>query len=91
MAPQAQGKRGQDREAPRLKTLEGKKIGVFWNMKPNGELFLVKVGQLLKERFPSVSIIDFLPGKPDMTRAAAPESIKKAVAGCDAVVLATGD
>lgn len=43
--------------APRLASLEGKRIGLVWNRKPNGDILLEEVGYLLKERCPSVTIL----------------------------------
>ena len=43
--------------APRLETLEGKKIGLVWNRKPNGDVLLDEIGKVLKERYPSVEAI----------------------------------
>jgi hypothetical protein len=39
--------------APRLETLEGKKIGLVWNGKPVGDKLLYEIGKLLKERYPT--------------------------------------
>jgi hypothetical protein len=39
--------------APRLENLEGKKIGLVWNGKPNGDKLLNEIGKLLKERYPT--------------------------------------
>jgi hypothetical protein len=45
--------------APRITNLEGKTIGLRWNGKPNGEILLNKVVDLLKEGVPSIKIIKF--------------------------------
>ncbi len=45
--------------ASRITNLEGKTIGLRWNGKPNGEILLNKVADLLKERVPSIKIIKF--------------------------------
>ena len=45
--------------ASRITSLEGKTIGLRWNGKPNGEILLNKVADLLKERVPSIKIIKF--------------------------------
>ncbi len=44
---------------PRISTLEGKTIGLKWNMKPGGNIFLDRVAELLKEKVPSAKIIKF--------------------------------
>jgi hypothetical protein len=43
--------------APRLETLEGKKIGLVWNGKPNGDKLLNEIGDLLKERYPTAETV----------------------------------
>jgi hypothetical protein len=50
--------------APRLPTLQGKKIGLKWNAKPNGNVFLDRIAELLKERVPGVEIIKFYQAEP---------------------------
>ena len=45
--------------APRITSLEGKTIGLRWNGKPNGEILLNKVADLLKEKVPTVKVIKF--------------------------------
>jgi hypothetical protein len=45
--------------APRIPSLEGTTIGLRWNGKPNGEILLNKVADLLKEKVPSLKIIKF--------------------------------
>ena len=45
--------------APRPETLEGKKIGLVWNGKPNGDKLLNEVGKLLKERYPTVETVSY--------------------------------
>jgi hypothetical protein len=37
--------------SPRLDTLEGKTIGLYWNAKPTGVFFFDHVEELLKERY----------------------------------------
>jgi hypothetical protein len=43
--------------APRITTLEGKTVGLRWNGKPNGEILLNKVAELLKEKVPTIKIV----------------------------------
>jgi hypothetical protein len=50
--------------AARINSLEGKTIGLKWNMKPNGNIFLDRVAELLKEKFPSVKIVKFYEVEP---------------------------
>ena len=43
--------------APRLTTLEGKTVVLRWNGKPNGDLFLERIGELLVERVKGIRVI----------------------------------
>jgi len=43
--------------APRLTTLEGKTIVLRWNDKHNGDNFLNRIAELLKEKVPSAKVI----------------------------------
>ncbi len=47
----------QEQLAPRLTTLEGKTIVLRWNGKHNGDNFLNRIAELLKERIPSAKVI----------------------------------
>ncbi len=49
---------------PRISTLEGKTVGLKWNMKPGGNIFLDRVAELLKEKVPSAKIIKFYEVEP---------------------------
>ena len=49
---------------PRISTLEGKTIGLKWNMKPGGNIFLDRVAELLKEKVPFAKIIKFYEVEP---------------------------
>ncbi|UCC60310.1 MAG: hypothetical protein JSV02_00355 [Dehalococcoidia bacterium] len=46
--------------ATRPKTLNGKRIGLQWNEKPRGDIALLRVKELLEQRFTGVNI-EFLP------------------------------
>jgi hypothetical protein len=77
--------------AQRLTTLEGKKIGLFWNHKPNGDVFLNRIGEKLEKQFKNLKLIRYFPGKP-RTVVACPESMHQNVfEECDAIITATGD
>lgn len=43
--------------APRIKSFEGKRIGLQWNGKPNGDFFLNRVAELLGKKYPKSEII----------------------------------
>jgi hypothetical protein len=91
LIPTSPGRILRTETAARIKTLDGKRVGLFWNTKPNGDLFLIRVGERLKERFKDVKIVEFLPGKEDTTSAAPNTAINEASEKCDVVILSTGD
>lgn len=43
--------------AARINSLEGKTVGLKWNQKPNGNIFLDRIAELLKEKVPGVKIV----------------------------------
>jgi hypothetical protein len=47
----------QEQLAPRINTLEGKTIVLRWNGKHNGDNFLNRIAELLKEKVPSAKVI----------------------------------
>ena len=75
LVPEAPGMVVRDRYSS-LETLEGKSIGLFWNGKPNGDVFL-KSGELLKTRFKNIKLIEYMPGKVDKPSGANPAILQK--------------
>ena len=45
--------------SPRIDSFDGKRIGLLWNSKPNGDFYLNRVAELLLQRYPSAKIIKF--------------------------------
>jgi len=43
--------------APRLSTLEGKTVALRWNGKPNGDVFLDRIAELLAVEVPTANVI----------------------------------
>jgi hypothetical protein len=43
--------------AQRIDKLEGKTVALKWNGKPNGNIFLDRIAELLKEKVPSAKIV----------------------------------
>ncbi len=75
--------------APRLASLDGKRIGMVWNGKPNGDVLLKEVGKLLKERFPTAEIVSHRVSYSG--RKLPPGEIKAVAKDIDAGVFASGD
>jgi hypothetical protein len=45
--------------SPRLASLEGKKIGIYWNGKPDGDYFWDTIEGLLKKKFPTATVFRY--------------------------------
>ena len=75
--------------ASRPDTLDGKKIGLVWNNKPNGDVFLAGVERWVKERHPSAETL----GRPISTCCAElPEGeLERIAKDIDVAVFALGD
>jgi hypothetical protein len=71
----------------RLGSLEGKRIGLYWNRKPGGIYFLNRVETRLRQEFPGVEVFHFDSRRPIQ------KSVVDAIveANCDLVVGATAD
>ena len=80
--------------SPRIDSFDGKRIGLLWNSKPNGDHYLNRVAELLSQRFPSSKIIKFYEthaaetANPDKKSDAALDLI---VQNADVVIAAQGD
>jgi hypothetical protein len=80
--------------APRIDSFDGKRIGLLWNSKPNGDFYLNRVADLLSQKFPSSKIIKFYEThaaettNPDKKSDAALDLI---VQNSDVVIAAQGD
>jgi len=72
--------------ALRLKGLNNRKVGLFWNGKPSGNVMLDSLGELLQRRYEGIELKFYNAGFP-----AAPEMIKQIAAESDVVIGATGD
>lgn len=72
--------------AVRPTSLEGKRVGLYWNYKPGGNHALDRAGEEIKRRFKGVSVKMYPSGRP------VPKSVLDAVKSeCDVVVGSTAD
>jgi hypothetical protein len=71
--------------APRISSLEGKTVGLKWNMKPNGDIFLNKVAELLTAQVKDIKIIKFYEVEPTTV----PQSANNADAERKAEIIAS--
>ncbi|MDA0768953.1 MAG: hypothetical protein BZY79_02760 [SAR202 cluster bacterium Casp-Chloro-G4] len=75
--------------APRSGSLDGKVVGLLSNNKPNSELLLRGVADLLKEKYNVKEVVEANKGSHRIP--APPEMIDDLVARCDAMVVATAE
>ncbi len=72
--------------SPRVAELEGKRVGLYWNGKPDGDYFWDTIEGLLKERFPTASIRRYN-GPGDLGKAVADKVAKEV----DTLMYGVGD
>jgi hypothetical protein len=77
--------------AARLADLADKKIGLYWNFKPGGNIGLDRVATLLAERYPGITFRHFEGTVGAAVRHITPQQADDAAAEFDAVVGTTGD
>ena len=80
--------------APRMDALDGKRIGLLWNSKPNGNHYLNRVAELLTQRYPSATIIKFWEQFPSETAnpdKKSDEALDIITRNADVVISAQGD
>jgi hypothetical protein len=70
----------------RPRTLEGRRVGLYWNRKPGGNFALDRVGELLQQRYPGMETHFY-----NARRPISDEIIRDIKASCDVVVGATAD
>jgi hypothetical protein len=76
---------------PRLDTLSGKTIGLFWNGKNGGQYALERTKENLSRAFAGVKFIDYLGTMGGVMRRASEEQLDKMARECDAVIGTTAD
>ena len=84
--PEAEYEISVEKIASRISDFNGKKVGLFWNGKPNGDVLLNAVGNLLKQRFQAIELVNF-----NLCIGAGPENIKHMAETCDGIITAMGD
>lgn len=71
---------------PRVPDLAGKTIGLYWNGKPDGDLFSDVIEARLKKKFPEVNVLRYN-GPGDLGETMAPKIAKEV----DALMYGVGD
>jgi hypothetical protein len=74
--------------APRPVSLEGRKVGLLWNKKANGDVYLREFRDFIDSRYPGVEFEWF--AKSSHSRAPSSEMML-GLRTCDAVVTTVGD
>lgn len=72
--------------SPRMDTLSGKTVGLLWNAKPNGDVALRTVQEVLESAYEDIEFRFYSGSQPH------PQSLLDAAASeCDAVIACTAD
>jgi hypothetical protein len=77
--------------APRLDTLAGKTIGLFWNAKAGGEVALARTRENLERLYPDIRFISYFGEQGTHMRRASNQQLDQMAAECDAVIGTTAD
>ena len=77
--------------APRLSTLEGKRIGLYWNLKPGGDAALTRAAELLKARYAGLETKMYVGSIGAANRFMTKEDVARISQECSAVIGSTAD
>lgn len=77
--------------ATRPTDLSGRRVGLYWNLKPGGNIGLDQVEKLLSARYPSATFVRVEGSVGASVRHLTPADADRVTAACDVVVGTTGD
>ncbi|MBU6424313.1 MAG: hypothetical protein KGJ98_09735 [Chloroflexota bacterium] len=77
--------------APRLDDLDGKRIGLFWNMKPGGDVALEETERILRGRYPRAQVRYYKGDIGSLVRHITYGFADTVSKECDALIGTTGD
>ena len=77
--------------APRLKTLDGATIGLYWNIKAGGDAALDRTEQLIRQRYPTAKFKRYMGSVGWLMRHCTAEDADRIAAEVHAVVGTTND
>ncbi|MFG1421752.1 UGSC family (seleno)protein [Roseixanthobacter liquoris] len=77
--------------APRVDDLDGKRIGLYWNMKAGGDVALARAEELLKQRYPRATFAYYRGSVGWMMRHVTPADVAQVARECDVVIGTTAD
>jgi hypothetical protein len=89
--PVAQTVREVIQPASRLSRLEGKRLGLYWNIKAGGDVALARVGEQLSARYGGLTTHDYVGSVGFIMRHMTPEDADRIAQACDAVVGTSSD
>ena len=75
----------------RLPALDGKFIGLYWNLKSGGDVALKHAGERLKARYPGVQTKLYVGAVGSTHRMATKDDVKRMAEECAAVIGSTAD
>ena len=79
------------RPAPRLDTLNGKTIGLYWNQKSGGDVVLSRVSDLIRQRVPKGQFKNYTGSIGWGRTVASEEDIDRSAEECEGVIGTTAD
>ncbi len=93
MNPVAERQVKKARLASRFAVLDGKRVGLFWNGKPNGDRFLESIANALGSRFPGLRTVKMWETVPESRTVYgnSAENLKRMSQCADFIVSASGD
>lgn len=77
--------------APRLSTLAGKRVALYWNHKPGGDAAVERAGELLRARFPDVETKFYIGSVGGAVSSLNRDDVKKIAEECVAAIGSTAD
>ncbi|MCC6436409.1 MAG: hypothetical protein IT196_15340 [Acidimicrobiales bacterium] len=77
--------------APRLDSLAGKTVGLFWNGKNGGQYGLSRTKENLQRLYSDIRFVDYIGAHGAVMRRATPEQHDQMAEECDLVIGATAD
>ncbi len=77
--------------APRLGDLDGRRIGLYWNMKGGGDVALARIREVLGERYPGASFAEYQGSVGGLMRHCTAADADRIAKEVDAVIGTTSD
>ncbi len=77
--------------APRLGDLNGKRIGLYWNMKAGGDVALSRIKAVLQERYPAAAFAEYQGSVGALMRHCTAADVDRITKEVDAVIGTSSD